>query len=109
MRTDVLLTRRHLLRRAGGVLAAAACPSYVVSAFRRTGLAQTATPGQTAADRPIGDVMMRLSTYMSQARDRALPDEVLERAKRHVLDTIAAMVSGAELTPGRAAIAFARA
>ena len=53
--------------------------------------------------------MTRLSTYMSQARDRALPDEVLEQAKWHVLDTIAAMVSGSELAPGRAAITFARA
>ena len=53
--------------------------------------------------------MTKLSTYMSQARDRALPDDVLEQAKWHVLDTVAAMVSGSELAPGRAAIAFARA
>jgi 2-methylcitrate dehydratase PrpD len=53
--------------------------------------------------------MTRLSTYMSEARDRALPDDVLEKAKWHVLDTFAAMVSGSELAPGRAAIAFARA
>jgi len=63
----------------------------------------------TAADRPIGDVMMRLSNYMSQSRERALPDEVLARVKRHVLDTFAAMISGSELAPGRAAITFARA
>jgi len=53
--------------------------------------------------------MTRLSTYMSEARDRALPDEVVERAKRHILDTLAAVVSGSELVPGRAALAFARA
>jgi 2-methylcitrate dehydratase PrpD len=46
---------------------------------------------------------------MSQAGDRALPDKVLEQAKWHILDTIAAMVSGSELPPGRAAIKFARA
>ena len=57
----------------------------------------------------ISDVMTRLSTYMSQARDRELPEEVIEKAKRHVLDTIAAMVSGSELAPGQAAIKFARA
>jgi 2-methylcitrate dehydratase PrpD len=46
---------------------------------------------------------------MSEARNRALPDPVLEQAKWHVLDTVAAMVSGSELAPGRAASAFARA
>src|SRR4029077_10915217 len=41
--------------------------------------------------------------------DRPLPEKVLEQAKWHILDTIAAMISGSELPPGRAAIAFARA
>lgn len=53
--------------------------------------------------------MTRLSTYMSEARDHELPGDVIERVKRHVLDTVAAMVSGSELAPGRAAIQFARA
>ncbi len=111
MPDDRRLTRRGVLKRAGLAAAAAAVPSYVGSAFRRTmPLAQTVAPGQqTAADLPISDVMTRLSTYMSQARDRALPDEVIEKAKWHVLDTVAAIVSGSELAPGRAAMAFARA
>src|ERR1700730_7959245 len=109
MAHDLLLTRRGLLRRAGWVIAAAASPPATA-----TGVAALLPPGtaarpQTAADLPIGDVMARLSTYMSQARDRALPDAVLEQAKWHVLDTVAAMVSGSELAPGRAAIGFARA
>ena len=54
----------------------------------------------------ISPVMARLSAYMSEARNRALPEPVLEKTKHHVLDTIAAMVSGAELPPGRAAIAL---
>jgi len=54
-------------------------------------------------------MMTRLSTYMSEARNRALPDAVLEKAKHHILDTFAAMISGADLAPGRAAIQFARA
>ena len=53
--------------------------------------------------------MKRLSTYMSQARDQALPGDVVERAKLHILDTFGAMVSGSELPAGRAAIRFARA
>jgi 2-methylcitrate dehydratase PrpD len=52
--------------------------------------------------------MARLSSYMSDARSRALPDEVTEKAKHHILDTFAAMVSGSELVPGLAALKFAR-
>jgi len=47
--------------------------------------------------------MGTLAAYMSAARTRALPDEVMERAKYHLLDTLAAMVSGSELPPGQAA------
>jgi 2-methylcitrate dehydratase PrpD len=101
------LARREVLRRAGVLVAAAAFadPLKLAAARQFPG----ATPAQTAADYPVSEVTTRLSTYMSQARDRALPDDVLERAKRHVLDTCAAMISGSELAPGRAALAFARA
>jgi 2-methylcitrate dehydratase PrpD len=46
---------------------------------------------------------------MSRARERALPPEVVRETKHRILDTIAAMVSGARLKPGEAAIRFARA
>jgi 2-methylcitrate dehydratase PrpD len=52
--------------------------------------------------------MAELSTYMGEAHSHALPDEVVEKVKQHVLDTLAAMVSGSELPPGRAAIRLAR-
>src|SRR5262245_44637093 len=52
--------------------------------------------------------MAALSSHMTAARERALPDEVGEKTKHHVLDTFAAMISGAQLAPGRAAIQFAR-
>jgi hypothetical protein len=42
-------------------------------------------------DQPIGEVMTRLSAYMSAARDHALPPQALEQAKWHILDTIAAI------------------
>jgi len=84
-------SRRTLLKSAGGSILASALP------FRRS----------MAAD-AISPVMARLSAYMTEARNRALPEPVLEKTKHHVLDTIAAMVSGAALPPGRAAIAFAR-
>jgi len=53
--------------------------------------------------------MERLSAYMSEAGSRALPAEVVEKTKQHILDTLAAMVSGSELPPGRTALQFARA
>jgi 2-methylcitrate dehydratase PrpD len=85
------VSRRNLLKSAGGLILASALP------FRHSTAAEAISP-----------VMARLSAYMSEARNRALPVPVLEKTKHHVLDTIAAMVSGAELPPGRAAIAFAR-
>jgi 2-methylcitrate dehydratase PrpD len=65
------------------------------------------TSGSTAST--SGSVMEKLSAYMSEAARRALPPEVTEKAKQHVLDTVAAMISGSELGPGRAALEFCRA
>jgi len=56
-----------------------------------------------------GPAMRALSDYMSAASARPLPADVLEKGKQHVLDTCAAMISGAELPPGHAAIGFAKA
>ncbi len=53
--------------------------------------------------------MNALSTYMAGAAALALPPDVLEHAKHHILDTFAAMISGSELPPGQAALRFARA
>jgi 2-methylcitrate dehydratase PrpD len=52
--------------------------------------------------------MQRLSAYIAQAPKRRLPAVVAEKTKHHVLDTIAAMVSGARLPPGTKAISYAR-
>jgi len=52
--------------------------------------------------------MEKLSAYMAEARNRALPDNIVQETEHHILDTIAAMVSGADLPPGRMAIEFAR-
>jgi len=55
-----------------------------------------------------GAEMRALSGYMAEAGTRALPDEVAEHAKHHLLDTLAAMVSGSELLPGQAALRYIR-
>src|SRR5712675_2218452 len=56
----------------------------------------------------VSPLMQQLSAYMGGANTRALPDDVLEKAKQHILDTFAAMISGSTLPPGRGALEFAR-
>lgn len=55
----------------------------------------------------ISPEMNELSRYMAAARQRPIPAAVMAKAKQHVLDTFAAMVSGSRLLPGRRAIAYA--
>jgi 2-methylcitrate dehydratase PrpD len=57
---------------------------------------------------PVSPIMQRLSAYIAQALRKPLPAAVSEKTKHHVLDTIAAMVSGSRLLPGRKAISFAK-
>lgn len=83
------ITRRAAVRRACGLVA----PALALGC---------------RAGAEVSSVTQRLSTYMSQAGARALPDDVVEKAKQHILDTVAAMVSGAELPPARIAMKFAR-
>lgn len=54
----------------------------------------------------ISPLMHKLASYIANAPRRALPAAVTERAKHHLLDTVAAMISGAQLLPGRRAIEF---
>src|SRR5580765_4211022 len=55
------------------------------------------------------DITGRLARYMAEARERRLPSDVAREARHRILDTLAAMVSGAQLKPGEMAIKFARA
>jgi 2-methylcitrate dehydratase PrpD len=85
------LSRRSVLQRMGwGVATAALLPAARLYA------------------EDVSPVMTQLGDYMSSARSRELPEEVVEKTKEHVLDTFAAMVSGSELAPGKAALNFAR-
>jgi len=61
-----------------------------------------------AAEPPVSPLMTTLSNYMASAATRDLPGPVVEKTKHIILDTLAAMISGAELPPGKFAINFAR-
>jgi len=52
--------------------------------------------------------MLTLSRYIAAAPRKPLPKRVAEATRHHVLDTLAAMVSGSKLLPGTRAIAYAR-
>jgi 2-methylcitrate dehydratase PrpD len=65
-------------------------------------------PARVRAGTPPGPVMSALSDYMSAAGSRALPADISEQAKFHLLDTLAAMISGSELPPGQAAARYIR-
>ena len=56
----------------------------------------------------ISPLMHEVAAYIAGAIKQPLPANVVEKTKHHVLDTFAAMVSGAPLLPGRKAIAFAK-
>jgi 2-methylcitrate dehydratase PrpD len=56
----------------------------------------------------ISPLMHKLASYIAAAPRRTLPAKVTERARHHLLDTLAAMISGAQLLPGRRAIEFVK-
>jgi 2-methylcitrate dehydratase PrpD len=56
----------------------------------------------------ISPLMTTLAAYLAAAPRKALPAPVVEKTKHHLLDTIAAMVSGSRLLPGERAIAFVK-
>jgi len=56
----------------------------------------------------VTKITSELSRYIANAVKKPLPRAVSERAKIHLVDTFAAMVSGSRLLPGKAAIAYVR-
>lgn len=95
-KSDAALSRRSILSGMAYMFAAGALP-------RAARALDSHTEQQTSP------TMSALSAYMANARQRALPDEVMEKAKQHILDTFAAMISGSQLPPGAAALKFAKA
>ena len=56
----------------------------------------------------ISPLMLKFSTYIATALRQPLPATVSERARLHVVDTFAAMISGTRLLPGKKAIAYVK-
>src|SRR6185295_3106689 len=56
----------------------------------------------------ISPTMRELSAYIATALKHPLPPAIVERAKIHLVDTFAAMLSGSRLTPGKRAVAYVK-
>ena len=89
-----------MLQTAGGLIAASA----VSGPARGAPAAQDDVRAVRSAD-----ITGRLARYMVAARDQPLPPEVARDARHRILDTLGAMVSGAHMRPGEAAIRFVEA
>ena len=56
----------------------------------------------------VSPLMREVSGYIADGIKRPLPKEVVERAKLHLVDTLAAMISGSTLLPGRRVISYVK-
>ena len=103
--TAMSVTRRRVLKGAGG-LVAAALPASAAARGAEQSDSKTAGAVET---RSTADVTGRLARYMVAARDRDLPAPIVRDGKNRILDTIGAMISGAVLPPGVMATRYIRA
>ena len=62
----------------------------------------------TSATDDNSRVTKKLAAYIAEALKKPLPRAVAERGKLHLLDTLAAIVSGSRLLPGRCAIGYVK-
>jgi len=56
----------------------------------------------------VSPMMNKLSDHIATAVQRPVPTAVIARAKLHLVDTFAAMISGSRLLPGRKAIDYVK-
>jgi len=60
------------------------------------------------SDTGSASVMSEVSSYISKSGGAELPPEVIKKAKSHILDTLAAIVSGSKFKPGEFAKKYAK-
>ena len=108
MRDQPDRTRRWLINTGGAaILAPAAGTARAIAEGAAPDRGATAADGDAAAaDVPLSPVTAALSDYVAMTLERGMPPEVVAKTKLHVLDTIAAMVSGARLKPGEMAARY---
>ena len=107
MRDDPDHTRRWLINVSGAALLSNVLPA---AALAQAAASKPATGGDDSEgpvkEEPLSPVTVALANYISASLDRELPAAVVAKTKMHVLDTIAAMVSGSRLKAGVAAARY---
>jgi 2-methylcitrate dehydratase PrpD len=96
-------TRRWLINASGAAILSSAIPVTAAQAQTPAVPAAGAAPDDQNAVSPAAAAF---ADYVAKALDRELPAEVVVRTKLHVLDTLAAMVSGSRLKPGSLAARY---
>jgi 2-methylcitrate dehydratase PrpD len=100
-------TRRWLINAGGAAILSGAIPAAHAQTAPAPGAPAAVAPADTAGDlTPISPATATLADYVAKTLDRDLPAEVVVRTKLHVLDTLAAMVSGSRLKPGNLAARY---
>jgi 2-methylcitrate dehydratase PrpD len=100
-------TRRWLINAGGAAILSGAMRPATASA--ETASTQTAAAPAAAADTgagPVSAATAALADHVVKTLDRELPADVAAHTKLHVLDTLAAIVSGSRLKPGSLAARY---
>ena len=107
MREELDHTRRWLINASGAAILSSAIP--IDASHAQTAATTPRSAGRATSDLPEGSATDRtfisphtaaLADYVAKTLDRELPAAAAARTKLHILDTIAAMVSGSRLKPG---------
>ena len=93
-------TRRWLINASGAAILSNAVPVTATYAQTAAAAPPNARPESHGDPSTISPVTTALADYVAKTLDRELPAAVVARTKLHLLDTIAAMVSGSRLKPG---------
>jgi len=111
MHDPLFKSKRRLLLKSGvaGAIAAAAPAGAHAQSDAPGRSVEHASEGAAARrSSAISPLMRTVSTYIAQAATTPLPEAATEATKHHLLDTLAAMVSGTRLLPGQRAIAYVK-
>ena len=99
------VSRRDFLKIAG--VTGAAIPFFEqIFAGVESGICAEGTMKKDTRSR--GRVIGEVSSYISKSGEAKLPPEVIKKAKHHILDTLAAVVSGSKFRAGQLALKFAK-
>jgi 2-methylcitrate dehydratase PrpD len=102
--------RRALISAGGAALLSNILPANVASAQPTK---SDEAEASEAAERPnrrgaVSPTTAQFAEYISGTLDRELPEAVVAATKLHILDTVAAMVSGRSLKPGEIAARYVK-